>query len=157
MEKLRSLLGSLDKPIGACSLALLGTLSFSFCINASNRFYDDYWVIDSGATDYMTSKSQLFHTYTPSLPLSLKMSSMYQNCRPTLFPFKSLLMILNVMLYFPLLIVFFRNRARGGGLNLVRKGTVFTTLNHLRKLLIICLCLFSVPQIKIPYGCITYV
>ena len=171
MEKLRSLLGSLDKPMGACSLVLSGTPSFSFCINVSNKVYDDSWVIDSGATNHMTPKSQLFHTYTPSLsnkkiavansslatvasfgdiyishlPLSLKMSSMYQNCQPTLFTFKSLLMILNVMLFFSVLILFFRNRVQGGGLDLLRKGTVFTTLNYLRKLVIICLCLFSVP------------
>ncbi|RVW87876.1 putative ribonuclease H protein [Vitis vinifera] len=44
MEKLRSLLGSLDKPTRTCSLALS----------------------DSSATDHITSKSQLFHTYTPS-------------------------------------------------------------------------------------------
>ena len=67
MEKLRSLLGSLDKPIGTCYLALSGTLSFSFCINASHRVYDDSWIIDSGAIDHTTSKSQLFHTYTPNL------------------------------------------------------------------------------------------
>ena len=66
MEKLRSFLGSLDKPTGACSLALSGTPSLSFCINALNKVYGDYWVIDSGATDHMTPKSQLFHTYTPS-------------------------------------------------------------------------------------------
>ena len=66
MEKLRSLLGSLDKPTGACSLVLSGTPSFSFCINASNKVYDDSWVIDSGATDHITPKSQLFHTFTPS-------------------------------------------------------------------------------------------
>ncbi|RVX08315.1 Retrovirus-related Pol polyprotein from transposon RE1 [Vitis vinifera] len=66
MEKLRSLLGSLDKPTGTSSLALSGTPSLSFCINVSHRVYDDSWIIDSGATDYMTSKSQLFHTYTPS-------------------------------------------------------------------------------------------
>ena len=65
IEKLRSLLGSLDKPTGACSLALSNTPLFSFCINASNRVYS--WVIDSGAIDNMTSKSQLFYTYTPSL------------------------------------------------------------------------------------------
>ena len=64
MEKLRSLLGSLDKPTRACSLALLGTPSFSFCINASNKVYDDSWVIDSSATDHMTPKCQLFRTYT---------------------------------------------------------------------------------------------
>ncbi|RVX21592.1 hypothetical protein CK203_002209 [Vitis vinifera] len=66
MEKLRSLLGSLDKPTGTCSLALSSTPSLSFCINASHRVYDDSWIIDSDATDHMTSKSQLFHTYTPS-------------------------------------------------------------------------------------------
>ncbi|RVW46161.1 Retrovirus-related Pol polyprotein from transposon RE1 [Vitis vinifera] len=43
-----------------------GTPSLSFCINATHRVYDDSWIIDSGATDHMTSKSQLFHTYTPS-------------------------------------------------------------------------------------------
>ncbi|RVW31459.1 Retrovirus-related Pol polyprotein from transposon TNT 1-94 [Vitis vinifera] len=43
-----------------------GTPSFSFCINASQRVYDDSWIIDSDATNHMTSKSQLFHTYTPS-------------------------------------------------------------------------------------------
>ena len=66
IEKLRSLLGSLDKPTGTCSLALLGTPSFFFCINVSHRVYDDYWIIDFGAIDHMTSKSQLFHIYTPS-------------------------------------------------------------------------------------------
>ena len=66
MEKLRSLLGSLDKPTRACSFTLSGTPSFSFCINASNKVYDDSWVIDSSATDHMTPKSQLFHNYTPS-------------------------------------------------------------------------------------------
>ena len=38
MEKLRSLLGSLDKPTGACSLILSGTPLFSFYINAPNKF-----------------------------------------------------------------------------------------------------------------------
>ena len=59
MEKLRSLLGSLDKPTGICSLALSSTPSLSLCINASHRVYDDSWTIDTGATDHMTS-------YTPS-------------------------------------------------------------------------------------------
>ena len=66
MEKLRSLLRSINKPTGACSLALSGTPSFSFCINASSKVYDDSWEIDSSATNHMTPKSQLFHTYTPS-------------------------------------------------------------------------------------------
>ena len=66
MEKLKILLGSLDKPNGTCYLALSSTPSLFFCINVSHRVYDDFWIIDSGATDYITSKSQLFHTYTPS-------------------------------------------------------------------------------------------
>ena len=66
MEKLRSLLGSLDKSTGTYSLALSGTPSFSFCINISHRVYDDSWIINSGAINHMTSKSQLFHTYTPN-------------------------------------------------------------------------------------------
>ncbi|KAL6331332.1 hypothetical protein AAG906_011269 [Vitis piasezkii] len=41
MEKLRSLLGSLDKPTGTYSLALSGTLSFSFCIN--NKAWEEDW------------------------------------------------------------------------------------------------------------------
>ena len=63
MEKLRNLLGSLNKPTRTWSLALSDTPSLSFCINVSHRVYDDSWIID---TDHMTSKSQLFHTYTPS-------------------------------------------------------------------------------------------
>ena len=43
-----------------------GTPSLSFCINVSHRVYDNSWIIDFGATDHMTSKSQLFNTYTPS-------------------------------------------------------------------------------------------
>ena len=66
MEKPRNLSRSLDKPTGACYLALSGTPSFSFCINASNKVYYDSWVIDSGATNHMTPKYQFFHTYTPS-------------------------------------------------------------------------------------------
>ena len=41
MEKLRSLLGYLDKPTRACSLTLSSTPLFSICINASNKVYDD--------------------------------------------------------------------------------------------------------------------
>ena len=59
-------MGSLEKPTGVCSLALSSTPSYSFCINALKKVYDDSWVIDSGATYYMTPKSQFFHTYTLS-------------------------------------------------------------------------------------------
>ena len=168
MKKWRSLLGSLDKPTGACSLALLGTPSFSFCINASNWVYDDSWVIDFGVTDHMTSKSQLFHTYTPSpsnkkiavangslatvagfgdiyitLTLILKNGLHVPKLLASLVSIQKLTHDLKCYAIFSLLIVFFRNRARGGGLDLLRKGTVFTSLNHLRKLVIICLSFLS--------------
>ena len=39
IEKFRSLLGSLDKPTGTCSLAISGTPSLSFCLNAAHRVY----------------------------------------------------------------------------------------------------------------------
>lgn len=63
-------------------------------------------------------------------------------------------MILNVVLLFSLLIVFFGNRARGGGLDLLSKEAAFTTLNLLRKLGAIYLYLFLVHRIKILFGCI---
>ena len=146
MEKLRSLLGSLDKPTGACSLALSGTPSFSFCINASNKVYDDSWVIDSNSTDHMTPKSQLFHTYTPSPSnkkiamangslatiasfgdiyitptLILKNVLHVQKLSTSLVSIQKLTHDLKCYVIFSILIVFFRNRARGGGLDLLRK------------------------------------
>ena len=146
MEKLRNLLGSLNKPIGTCSLALSGTPSFSFYINASHRVYDDSWIIDSSATDHMTSKSQLFHTYTPS-PSNKKITVANGSLAtvagfgdiyitPTLIiknvfhvpklsanlvSIKKLTHDLKCYAIFSLLIVFFRNKARGRGLDLLRK------------------------------------
>ena len=40
--------------------------TLSFYINALHRVYDDSWIIDFSATDDMTSKSQVFNTYTPN-------------------------------------------------------------------------------------------
>ncbi|RVW82474.1 hypothetical protein CK203_046239 [Vitis vinifera] len=100
MEKLISLLGSLDKPTGTCSLAL---------------------------SDHMTSKSQLFHTYTPNP--SNKKIAVANGSLATVAGFGDIyitptLILKNVSM----------NKARGGGLDLLRKGAVFITLNHLRKL-----------------------
>ncbi|RVW31842.1 Retrovirus-related Pol polyprotein from transposon TNT 1-94 [Vitis vinifera] len=120
MEKLRSLLGSLDKPTRTCSLALSGTLSLSFCINASHRVYDDSWIIDSGAIDHRTSKSQLFYTYTPSL--SNKKIVVANGSLATVAGFRDIYitptLILKNVLHVPKL-----NKAWGGGLDLLRKGT----------------------------------
>ena len=123
-----------------------GTPSLSFYINALHRVYDDSWIIDFGATNYMTSKSQLFNTYTPnpsnkkivvvngSLATVAGFGDIY--ITPTLF-LKNVLHVpklsanlvsiqklthdLKCYAIFFLLIVFFKNKAWGGGLNLLRK------------------------------------
>lgn len=65
IERIKGLLGSLDKPSGACSLALSGKSPFSFSLNASEKISSEAWIIDSGATDHMTHTSHFFSTYTP--------------------------------------------------------------------------------------------
>ncbi|GAV81108.1 LOW QUALITY PROTEIN: UBN2_3 domain-containing protein, partial [Cephalotus follicularis] len=63
IKRIRNLLGSLEKPSGACSLALSGKSPFSFGLHASKRFSRDSWIIDSRANDHMTYTSQYFSTY----------------------------------------------------------------------------------------------
>lgn len=73
IERIRSLLTSLDKPSGSYPTANAGTYSaqdactystqaFSASLNGS---FQDAWVIDSGATDHMTNSPSYFSTYTP--------------------------------------------------------------------------------------------
>ncbi|XP_022761888.1 uncharacterized protein LOC111307857 isoform X2 [Durio zibethinus] len=70
IEKLRSLLGTLEKATGVCSLAHsskdsgAGKVSNSHGLNVSDKCIKSSWVIDSGATDHMTHSSQKFSTYT---------------------------------------------------------------------------------------------
>ena len=61
IEKIRSLLGSLGQPSSSCSLAFSGK-SLSHGLHASDRFIQDSWIIDSGATDHMTASSMHFTT-----------------------------------------------------------------------------------------------
>ena len=63
IEWLRSLLGSLDKKAekGTYSLALTGTSSLSFSLHASENLHQNYWILDSGASDHMTSYPHLVH------------------------------------------------------------------------------------------------
>ena len=65
IEKLRSLLSSLEKPSGASSLVLSGKPVNSYGLHACDKFFDDSWILDSGATDHMTHSSRFFRTYTP--------------------------------------------------------------------------------------------
>ena len=65
IEKLRGLLGSLEKNGGACSLAFSGKFSTSQGLHVSDKVIQELWVIDSGAIDHMTHSSLNFCTYSP--------------------------------------------------------------------------------------------
>ena len=60
IEKLKGLIGSLDKPSGACSLALTGKSSFLFGLHVSEKCLTNSWIVHSMATDHMTHTSQCF-------------------------------------------------------------------------------------------------
>ena len=74
IERLRSLLGSLDKKAekGTCSLVLTSTF-FSFSQHASKIVYHNSWVLDSRGSDHMTPFSHSFITYN-SCPSSRKIT-----------------------------------------------------------------------------------
>jgi len=65
VEKLKNMLETLEKPMGACSLAKSGKYSLSHVFNASDKSFPNSWVIDSGTTDHMTHSTQKFSTYSP--------------------------------------------------------------------------------------------
>ena len=74
IEKLGSLLGTLAKPLGACSLALAGKSLISHVLSASNINFPNSWVIDSGATNHMTNSSLKFSIYSP-YPSNIKITT----------------------------------------------------------------------------------
>jgi len=64
VKALRRLISRLDTPATtASSSALTGNVATT--LNASATPSDDSWVIDSGASDHMTSMSPLFPSYNP--------------------------------------------------------------------------------------------
>ena len=66
IEKIRALLGPLEKPSSTCSLALSGKFPISIRLKASDKAFVKSWVIDSSATDHMTTHSlQQFKNYNP--------------------------------------------------------------------------------------------
>jgi hypothetical protein len=74
IEKLKNLLGSLEKSSKVCSLALSSKPSFPFCMNVLNKFYANSWIIDYSAIDHMT-------TTTPStLPHFYPMPEQHKSC-----------------------------------------------------------------------------
>lgn len=56
-------LNRLEKPTGSCTLAYSGMLPISSGFNVSNILPTSLWILDSGATDYMTPSSKHFSTY----------------------------------------------------------------------------------------------
>ena len=73
IKKVRSFLKELDKPT-CTSLAYTGTSlsplplgksQISVGFNASDKPSNQYWILDSGATDHMTPLPTHFSTYSP--------------------------------------------------------------------------------------------
>ena len=54
IEKIRVLLGSLEKPSSTYSLALSGKFPISIGLKVSDEIFVKSWVMDSGATNHMT-------------------------------------------------------------------------------------------------------
>ena len=130
----------------------------------------------------MTSKSQLFHTYIPSP--SNKKIAVANGSLATVAGFGDIYitptLILKNVLHVPKLLanlVFiqklthdlkcyatffpsycvFQEQGSGRRIGLAKERSGLHHLESSKKLVIICRYLFSVPQIKIPFGCITYI
>lgn len=66
IEKLKTLLRSLEKPSGICSLAHPGQFPISIGLKVSDRTsFASSWVVNLGATNHRPHLSQKFRTYTP--------------------------------------------------------------------------------------------
>ncbi|KAK2354846.1 putative mitochondrial protein [Trifolium repens] len=84
IKRLKSFLSELETPTtvttslaysGMFSFPLsLGKSQFSFGFNASDKPYNQYWILDSGATDHMTPLPTHFSTYSPC-PSNKKIST----------------------------------------------------------------------------------
>ena len=59
------MLRSLEKPFGACSLAVSSKYSVSHAFYVLVSPFSDSWVIDSRAMDHMTNFTLIFDYYTP--------------------------------------------------------------------------------------------
>ena len=74
IQRLKTQLGSFEKPSGNCSLAFSGECSNSHAFNVSDKDFSNSWVLDSRATDHMTNSSKVFTFYNPS-PSNRKIST----------------------------------------------------------------------------------
>lgn len=67
VERVRSLIDNIDKPLGTCSSAYPGKSPFSVGLNVLNTTCVGFWIMDSGATNHMTYSPNDFSTYLPCL------------------------------------------------------------------------------------------
>ena len=67
LKKIRALLGTLEKPLGTCSLAFSAKFPISIGLRVSDETFVKSWVIDSGAIDHMTHLSHQFKNYNSCL------------------------------------------------------------------------------------------
>ena len=74
IERLRSLISTLEKPLGTCSLVYSGKSPSFIGLNVSATTFANSWVMDSGATDHMTHSPHFFLTYSPC-PSSKKIAT----------------------------------------------------------------------------------
>ena len=65
IERLRTLLSSIDKPSASCSLAQSGKYLISHSFRVSKDYCSRSWIINSSTTDNMTYCPTCFTTYNP--------------------------------------------------------------------------------------------
>ena len=65
IEKLKILLGNLEKPSSTYSLTLLDKFPIPIGLKASDEIFSNLWVVDSNVTDYITYSSYQFNNYNP--------------------------------------------------------------------------------------------
>jgi hypothetical protein len=74
IERLRCLIGKLDKPSGTCSSAYSGKFPFSIGLNVSDVTFATSWIMDSRTTDHMIHSPNVFTTSSPC-PSSRKIAT----------------------------------------------------------------------------------
>ena len=65
IEKLRTLLRTLEKPLRTSSPILSGKFPISIGLKALDETFVNSWVIDSDIIDHMTHSTHQFHNYNP--------------------------------------------------------------------------------------------
>ena len=63
IERLRVLLGNLEKPLGTYSLVLLGKFPIPIGLKVSNETFANSWVINLGVTNHIIHSSYQFNNY----------------------------------------------------------------------------------------------